>query len=527
MKLSKHVISALTISLISLSANGCKWDSSSYDQFVDDDGSQAVVSACQNKDGYLDAIEFRDKDNNVLTLCSYDKNNGKYTCDPDVKDTDFEETKAFKSMEDAFNHNLCPAEYSCLDENNTPIDVNNPPAKVHCGIPVQVIIQCDSVSIACKDLVNDETEEGETITQVCITPNDEKTCGIACQNGFVDKTHSKKCIDDAACNNGVCTCSEDLVICEKDGIVSCKNPSSNESCGITSSSCSAPIKCPEHSECQFDTAGEAYRCVCINGYVTKYENGKTICVNPANNETCGAKINEIEGVNCKNLTNGEYNCQIKADGGYGCVLIGCKGDDNYCYDDKGLPKCIPANDDHNCGKCGNNCVDATYVGASPTGKCAWDENSKTNRCTFTCEKSQNNSINITNCGSEFEPNCIDTNHSTSNCRACGNNCHVGDYCDANIGCKQDNNCNVDQCNWYGICIKDADSSYNNYCGPDCLDCTKDGAKCVNGECVATECPENSHIRYDDKGKFWGCEVNSVEKCAIKNNASNDKIKNCL
>ena len=180
---------------------------------------------------------------------------------------------------------------------------------------------------------------------VCVNPSSDETCGATCEeNSGAKCDNGKKCIDKG---NGVYECGCPFGI-ELKGY--CIDPSKKETCGAKNGTKEEMegTYCSAIEDCQFDFDSETYRCVCTTGIIATEKNGDKsvqICVDPSLDKYCGATITNPQGTTC----NSEQHCVKQADNSYRCE---CKNKWMLqCIDEAqpNLVHCLDPSSDEYCG----------------------------------------------------------------------------------------------------------------------------------------------------------------------------------
>lgn len=159
----------------------------------------------------------------------------------------------------------------------------------------------------------------ETEVEVYICPDNTTQCGVEpdgkpkCYNFSSplycnprcegDEFIYETCSDVEKCEDKQCKC----LYADKDGDARgactvenstqtrCLNPTSNESCGVTSCN-DTGMRCPDHSSCKPNESSDKplFECKCNVGYLTVIEDGKMRCVNPmVDSKYCGLNQTEV------------------------------------------------------------------------------------------------------------------------------------------------------------------------------------------------------------------------------------------
>ncbi len=328
-----------------------------------------------------------------------------------------------------------------------------------------------------------------------INVNDFNHCGAKhkCNDDdpSSDNYVGKNCIalmgNHAKCENNECVCTDDYV--NIDGI--CVDPTDNEHCGAQEGI--PGEKCGPHSTC------ERNECICTDGYV-KVDG---TCVDPNSNEHCGASEG-VDGISCTENSN--------------CVSGVC-----VCVDEYAMRE----------GKCIESKVSNNYCGAK--GTCDDPDMTSENYQGIKCDKSAecidgacvcneglvkcgeeciNPSLSNTHCGAKGDCNSEDAKSDHYQGAVCEEGLMCGDgLCRHLNGCI-DNTCSLNDCH-----------NTNEQCGMQCMNCkdyghTKDGfCKIDIGVCEFTECNVNYHLNADKTD----CIENLKEACAP---VSSSDAKDC-
>ncbi|MBO4349447.1 MAG: hypothetical protein J6A01_00675 [Proteobacteria bacterium] len=342
----------------------------------------------------------------------------------------------------------------------------------------------------CKLLVECVSEifcDGECLK---LNVSDFNHCGAKgeCNSDDPSSKHykGKNCVDlmgnNSKCQDEVCICTGGFV--NVNGI--CVDPTDNEHCGAQDGI--PGEKCGDHSTCKSGV------CVCTDNYVMV----DGICIDPNNNEHCGA-TEGVDGVNCvenSNCINGQCVCiedYAMCDG----KCIESKVSNNYCgargtCDDPDI-----ASENYQGEKCDNSadCVE---------GECVCDEGYV--KCGKECI---NPSLSNTHCGAKGDCNSEDPKSDHYQGAVCEDDLMCGDgICRHLNGCI-DNACSLNDC-----------INTNEKCGMQCMNCTDYGnttsgfCKIDVGACEFTECKANYHLNAEKSD----CVENSLNACAPVNSS---------
>ncbi len=363
---------------------------------------------------------------------------------------------------------ICPevAPDFCSDGNGSYLCVDSNIKNEYCGCTHE------SKGVDCTTLVATEgTMSYNCVNKECKLTNcnaDETQCGDACINLFsTDITNCGKC--GLACDT-LAPPNAKTALCDTGVCHFICNEGYYNKCLLTAETNEAK------QNCQLSTNIE--------------------CVKIGTNTCCGDSC-----VNCEaqNTAGANYSCHEGT-----CQITSCDEGQQLC---SGV--CRSTNTDQsNCGICGNICGNSTQCTA---GNCVCTDQSKTN------------------CGSDSEPNCRDTDNDTAYCGNCTTNCEtvkpmnsVVDTCSSGVcqfkcetgyynkGGSQASNIN---------CVK---MKTNTCCTENCIDCT-DSSVFTDGfyTCSANNQCEKSSC---EKG-YTLCTVNNVDTC-IDLSKDNDNCGVC-
>lgn len=352
-------------------------------------------------------------------------------------------------------------------------------------------------------------------------------CGVCGNKCESTKEIPKSCID-GQCIEFKCEYTQ----CD-DANHTCINPQDNNTCGAT---CDNPkgtrcetekgITCTKDKNSSEDNP--IYQCSCASGITNK----DGYCVNPAANETCGATIQNPNGTSCPT----GLACRPKADGdSYECICA--KGWEVTCHVD-GSDYCIdPTNDDKHCNAPKEAaCTENPQYQCSPSQQCV--------NSTCVCREG------FASC----EDKCIDGEMHDDHCGAKGlcndddpaSDNYIGTPCGANAFCsKSQCACDDGYFMYEGRCIS---PSYNEFCGASFTDgnfnigqdCTKENRKSCQKEDNIYKCVcDYGYVECDGKcidpqtnaqhcGKYErGITCNSLISCGKQTCVLGECKDNCL
>ncbi len=326
--------------------------------------------------------------------------------------------------------------------------------------------------------------ESETDFECLSIQNDSRYCGWkSCENN----EHIESCTEQQSCKDGTCksfeaTCDgTNSLTCKTDDDIKCINKAGESTCGAKSCDKDGLGKACEGDLVCLNTNGD---CGCPDGLV---QSGNT-CIDPNDNETCGATKENPNGEDC--AENNRY-CHH---GTCLCAppLVECGGT---CID--------PMTDNTYCGA-NAQCDESSYNSCAESNmKCSEGECVCKNDNEAYCEGECVNNSWKRYCGARGKCNSNDPN--SNNFR--GYNCTVGDKC---VQINQDEEVKF-SCQCYGTDIYDPKSgkcikisSDAEACGEKMVNCKLrfgEEATCYNGKC---ECPHNwLTIENDDNGNTVG------------------------
>ena len=328
-----------------------------------------------------------------------------------------------------------------------------------------------------------------------INSNDYDHCGAKgeCSDDSPssDNYKGKDCVgmmgNHAVCLDGECICTDGDV--NVNGI--CVDPTDNEYCGAQDG---VPgEKCGETATCKSGL------CVCINeGYVRV--NG--ICVDPNSNEHCGA-TEDNPGENCienAHCVDGQCVC-IEDYAMCGDKCIESKVSNFYCGAKGTCDNPDESSANYQGKKCDKSaeCID---------GECICDENYI--KCGEECV---NPFLSNTHCGAKGACNSEDPKSNDYQGAICENDLKCGDGI-----CLYQNGCQTNACSLNSCINTDAQ------CGMQCMNCNDYGniqsgfCKLDKGICEITACKQNHHLNEDNSD----CEKNTLNACApVTSNVTND------
>ncbi len=305
----------------------------------------------------------------------------------------------------------------------------------------------------------------------------------------------------AVCKDGDFSCGDNEEELE------CVDPNANNTCGATGC-----LPSERGVVCTSNTSCSDKKCVCQFGLITCGDGADIDCVDPKNDETCGATSCDNQGENCTTKAGGTYKCTSNNNKDYACTLDGCEEGKNLCYDADLQPVCKDNNDMNNCGACNNDCTKQAPQNEVATG-CT------NGTCVFECIKG------YATCDLDGELTCVDlTKPNDEHCGSCNH------ACDDNYICNDKLECVAIKCletPWAcfdidkGICV-----NTNTQCGPKCETCDENHT-CKQGVCVVEYCDPNTHRYFDENGNAIRCDINTDRSCASQNNQSNNEIENCV
>ena len=492
-----HKTFILFISLLSLYTTSCDWDDTVYNDFVTEDGETLTITKCprldangQSIDGHLGYIEYvKNEDGNPVSfICHADACRSEDNC------CNLEDSVLRRQFSNGFVHNLCPANYRCVEDYDT--------KEYYCTSQKERV--CGSGETVCGDkcynLSNDENHCGD--------------CAYVCSPEGLDAEYAEgeKRTATALCLNGQChanTCQkgyhpeEDK---DNNNILRCV-PDNAENCnGIN---CNLLAGCQKTGEID-ETSETDGHCICDSnsnlctaercepGYHTYNENGVP-CL--ADTDTaCGS-----DKINCNNKSKWSDEEKDSVGSKYcyqgKCAVYACATD--YHFDITNT-RCERDDIDH-CGSYNNDCN--TSAG--------WKEG-----------KCENGTCKATTCKTFYHPyNGTCELNTIEHCESHDNNCNnspnksVSDY-----NCITENNfgkCVISRCseNYHPIyndlgridrCEEDKETA----CGSQYDSCLINGVKsaeCIAPHvCKAKDCTPGYH-QYNDN-RTTVCEMDTSLNC---------------
>ena len=382
---------------------------------------------------------------------------------------------------------------------------------------------------------------------ICVDPNSNEYCGAKGECNNDDATSmdyiGKKCGPNYKCVEGVC---KEIVECASkiycDG--NCLKINSNDY-----DHCGAKGECSDDSPSSDNYKGKDCvgvmgnhavcldgECICTEGYV----NVNGICVDPTDNEYCGAQ-DGVPGENCGDTA--------KCVNGV-CV---CLNEDDVWVKESG--KCVDPQSSEHCGAtedslgencienahcvnrlcvcmdgfalCGEKCIDTriSNFNCGARGTCDDPDETSANYQGKKCDKSAeciegecvcddgyikcgeeciNPFLSNTHCGAKGECNSEDPKSDDYQGAVCEEDLKCGDgVCLYQNGCPT-NACSLNSC-----------MNTDEQCGMQCMNCNGYGytehgfCKLDKGICEITECKKEYHLNADNTD----CEKNTVNKCA--------------
>jgi hypothetical protein len=426
-----------------------------------------------------------------------------------------------------FEDNGCPPNESCEFDGDDPVcrcgSGAGCPADQACNEDGECVCgdseTCDSdescCGDTCVDLQNDENNCGHCGREcreghVCrdgacgCAEAGERLCDDTCVDLDTDENNCGECGEEcpsgATCDDGECVCDdEDEIACNG----RCVAGNTNQNCGECGERCESP------SRCQDPNGALPLGCYCPNFNDVPCDGA---CISLGTTQNCGACGDSCEGPanvcrdgscqcptagqtacgdRCVNLNTGVDSdpsdailitdcgaCGVTCMAGAACTngRCACPGGssiDMWCDEHPvtgatdGRYACIDVNTTHNCGGCGNACLEtATCVGTN--GSDAPGD--------FSCDCPGN----ATHCPGE---GCRSLSSDEENCGTCGNVCADAATC-SNGTCDCPGGSNVRSCmdddEDEPICVDtNTDEDHCGSCGNECAN----GEECCNGDCV--------------------------------------------
>ncbi|MBQ9396687.1 MAG: hypothetical protein IJU23_14375 [Proteobacteria bacterium] len=319
-----------------------------------------------------------------------------------------------------------------------------------------------------------------------------------CTTGFRPATDARSCVSD-------CTGSQYY----DSSTASCK-PSDIDNCGQAGYKCSERIsnwktgKCTDNV-CSVTACNDGYSIVnneckadCGN---TKYYNSATGACANSDTDNCGQKDYKCSE-HIANWSTG--NCTNNV-----CVVTSCGAGHIPSEDGK---QCV----DDDVAKCEAGCANHPFANIK-SYYCTEHDGELT--CAYVCTDS------MVNCGTQFNPDCIDINTNFNHCGKCNQPCVGNQHCD-NGSC-QYTACQPTQC----TVMTGAEMGCTNTdekCGNSCISCKSLHANgfCDNGSCFISACNAGEHPLYNGDGKITQCVANTEAACAPKDLPSGQSVVNC-
>ena len=355
----------------------------------------------------------------------------------------------------------------------------------------------------------------------CITPDSSiDHCGAKGLCNSPDRSSDDfmgtDCGSGGICNNGICQCDAGEGILCDDKCISPKtdgehcgakglcNDSNSNSDNYKGASCGAGSYC-HHGKCE-----------CYKGNWCTDAEGNGVCMMPLENSTCNAHP-VTNGLLCE-YTECKANeiCAPDSTSSYRCKATSCdETAEILCLVD-GWNTCVSKFDSNHCKTCNNNCANHTFANIK-SYSCADKDGTPT--CSYVC------SDTTINCGTETNPNCVNTNTDTKNCGGCNQSCGANQFCD-NGTCKAtdcpSNQCTVPDGSGF-TCV-----NVDQLCGEKCISCQSlhANAHCDNGTCYIDSCIAGEHPVYNSAGKITQCIKNTVTSCAPADLPSEQTATNC-
>lgn len=498
----------LPIALAALGMQGCRWDDSMYERYVNVN---------------------EDKNKNKVSKCSYDlmslnegryikKDGDKFTCGK-YSDLLLKNTSA--ALDDCTADEIAFATEA--------MGYENCPVRAFYCVPRLIL----------EDGEDQKLTHGADMCSDC--DKDQINCGDGCVNLMNDPKHCGTCDNDCTANGqticiaGKCgtkvelsTCSEDFLTCykvkdhdlwlspedveqlkdenyelENTNDPECVSPANEKTCNAKG--CMNYTSCADSYICVAENDGESYACKCPPGTVeieeTTEATGETTkrCADPNEMEHCGINNVNKKGINCTTLSDAD----LRACNGTSCVCkpgyVECEG------------KCIdPLTEDKFCGvdeKCQNGaaCDVSFQKQKCSEGRCECPEG-KLN-CEGDCIAPNENQLF---CGAKGLCNSDDSNsenYKGISCEKASRQCVIEEGIPK---CQCDEDEHYDE-----ITEKCVVDSSPNSCGKDNpVDCTAiyhPEARCKNDKCT---CPGDL-VRIDES-PYW-------EKYQAKQNVMDGSI----
>ncbi|MBO5753856.1 MAG: hypothetical protein J6S69_09270, partial [Proteobacteria bacterium] len=358
----------------------------------------------------------------------------------------------------------------------------------------------------------------------CIDPRDEETCGAndcdAENYGGMDCTQ----IEDMRCVAGddeiySCQCAPGFILC--DG--KCIKPSYDDNyCGAVGACSSTDPESPDFMGYDCKANGGLCRdgqCTCFAGsWCTVEGEEQPRCVDPSANETCNATLNETTGVCTITPCQDNESCTARSSTEYYCNIADCLNEDELlCPEPQNGNVCYSKYDIDHCGSCDAKCK---ILNTSSYQAVGCEDNNGIPGCTFECIEG------LTNCGTAFEPVCVEIDINVEHCGTCGQACKPGQYCEngqcMNTDCSE-TECTTKNSDGDQICV-----NTNTQCGPNCTPCQNIHANsyCQDGTCFISQCNAGEHPIFNDTGHITACHKNSKTACAPTNRTTSDPIVDC-